>query len=92
VDWQEPFGLVMIEAMACGTPVIGWRRGAVPEVIRDGLTGFVVDSIDDAVECVPLLSSIGREDCRAIFDSCFQAERMATDYLRIYESVIRDIA
>jgi glycosyltransferase involved in cell wall biosynthesis len=88
IDWPEPFGLVMIEAMACGTPVIAWRKGSVPEIMQDGKTGFVVDSLEDAVRCIPRLTSIRREDCRRVFQKRFRAERMATDYLRIYEQMI----
>jgi glycosyltransferase involved in cell wall biosynthesis len=83
INWSEPFGLVMIEAMACGTPVVAWRKGSVPEIIRDGVTGFVVDSLEDAVQCIPRLRSIRREDCRGAFEERFRAERMATDYLQI---------
>lgn len=89
VDWPEPFGLVMIEAMACGTPVIGWRNGSVPEVIRDGVNGFVVSSVDEAVECVGKLSSLERSACREIFETRFLVERMTTDYLKMYEKVIQ---
>jgi glycosyltransferase involved in cell wall biosynthesis len=92
VDWPEPFGLVMIEAMACGTPVIAWRKGSVPEVVRDGLTGFVVDDIEAAVRCLPRLETIRRQDCRRIFEDHFRAERMATDYLRIYQRLIQNTA
>jgi glycosyltransferase involved in cell wall biosynthesis len=88
IDWPEPFGLVMIESMACGTPVVAWRKGSVPEIMQDGRTGFVVDSLEDAVRCIPRLISIRREDCRRVFQERFRAERMATDYLRIYEKMI----
>src|ERR1700733_15129674 len=88
IDWPEPFGLVMIEAMACGTPVIAWRRGSVPEIMQDGKTGFIVDSLEDALRCIPKLTSIRREDCRRVFLERFRAERMATDYIRIYEQMI----
>jgi len=89
VDWPEPFGLVMIEAMACGTPVIGWRNGSVPEVIEDEVNGFVVSSVDEAVECVGELSSLRREACREIFETRFRVERMTADYLKMYEKVIQ---
>jgi len=88
VDWPEPFGLVMIEAMACGTPVIGWRNGSVPEVIQHGVNGFVVSSVDEAVQYVNQLSSIRRDACRGIFETAFLVERMTTDYLKVYERVI----
>ena len=90
VDWPEPFGLVMIEAMACGTPVIAWRKGSVPEIVRDGLTGFVVDDIEAAVRCVPQLETIRRQDCRRTFEAQFRSERMAADYLRIYQRLIQN--
>jgi glycosyltransferase involved in cell wall biosynthesis len=92
VDWPEPFGLVMIEAMACGTPVIGWRNGSVPEVIRHGVNGFVVSSVDEAVQCVNQLSGIRRDTCRKIFETAFPVERMTADYLRVYEKVIRTMS
>jgi glycosyltransferase involved in cell wall biosynthesis len=84
VDWPEPFGLVMIEAMACGTPVIGWRNGSVPEVITDGVTGFVVDSVDEAVQAVERVSGIRRRACRQVFEERFNVARMAQDYVEVY--------
>ncbi|MGQ0607745.1 MAG: glycosyltransferase family 4 protein [Chloroflexota bacterium] len=89
IDWSEPFGLVMIEAMACGTPVIAYRLGSVPEVITDGVNGFIVDDIDGAVEAVGRLGEIDRARCRATFEERFTVERMARDYLRVYERLIR---
>jgi glycosyltransferase involved in cell wall biosynthesis len=88
VDWPEPFGLVMIEAMACGTPVIGWRKGSVPEVIEQGVNGFVVSSVEEAVESVGNLSRVRRDVCREIFEARFPVERMTADYLKMYEKVI----
>jgi glycosyltransferase involved in cell wall biosynthesis len=87
VDWPEPFGLVMIEAMACGTPVIAFRRGSIPEIIQDGVSGFVVDSVDEAVAATPQAIEIPRAQCRAYFEARFLAERMARDYLAIFESL-----
>jgi glycosyltransferase involved in cell wall biosynthesis len=87
IDWPEPFGLVMIEAMACGTPVIAWRNGSVPEVIDEGLTGFVVNSIDDAVEMVGRSKMMDRATCRAVFEARFDAARMARDYVQVYEEL-----
>jgi glycosyltransferase involved in cell wall biosynthesis len=84
IEWPEPFGLVMIEALACGTPVIAWRRGSVPEVIEDGLTGYVVDDIDDAVQAVGKVGRLSRVDCRRAFDQRFDARRMALDYVDVY--------
>jgi glycosyltransferase involved in cell wall biosynthesis len=74
----------MIEAMACGTPVIGWRTGSVPEVIQQGQTGFIVDSMDEAVAAVDQVSTLDRAAIRATFETRFTAERMARDYLAIY--------
>jgi glycosyltransferase involved in cell wall biosynthesis len=84
IDWPEPFGLAMIEALACGTPVIGFRRGSVPEVIEDGVTGFVVDELDEAVEAIDKIGSLNRKDCRTAAEAMFSASRMATDYLVQY--------
>src|SRR5215468_6475939 len=68
IDWPEPFGLVMIEAMACGTPVIAWRNGSVPEVIEDGVTGFIVDSVEEAVRAVGRVPELRRHTCREVFE------------------------
>jgi len=88
IDWVEPFGLVMIEAMACGTPTIAFRRGSVPEIIESGVTGFVVDNIEQAVTAVARIPSIDRARCRQVFESRFSAQRMAADYLTIYGRLI----
>jgi glycosyltransferase involved in cell wall biosynthesis len=88
IDWPEPFGLVMIEAMACGTPIIGWRNGSVPEVITDGVTGFVVDSIEEAVRAVGRLGSWSRRNCRQVFEERFDAARMAQDYMEVYRRLV----
>jgi glycosyltransferase involved in cell wall biosynthesis len=90
VDWPEPFGLVMIEAMACGTPVIAWRNGSVPEVMEDGVTGFVVDNLEDAVRSVQRLEGIHRESCRRAFETRFCARRMTLDYMQVYEQIIQE--
>jgi glycosyltransferase involved in cell wall biosynthesis len=87
IDWPEPFGLVMIEAMACGTPVIAFNRGSVPEVIDDGVTGFIVDGIDAAVDAVKQVHTLDRARVRATFDRRFTARRMAEDYVDVYESL-----
>lgn len=84
VNWPEPFGLVMIEAMACGTPVIAYRCGAVPEVIRDGTSGFIVDNVEDAVAALERVETLSRAGVRADFEERFSAERMALDYVDIY--------
>ena len=87
IDWPEPFGLVQIEAMACGVPVIAWRRGSVPEVIEHGETGFVVDGMDEAVAAVDNVRSLSREAVRRGFERRFTAERAAREYVRVYESL-----
>ena len=84
IDWPEPFGLVMIEAMACGTPVIAFRCGSVPEVIEDGRSGFIVDSEDEAVEAVKQIRHLERKMVRGVFDARFTADRMAADYAALY--------
>ena len=89
VDWPEPFGLAMIEAMACGTPVIGWRCGSVPEVIDEGITGFVVDSEREAVGALNPALSLDRSRVRRRFEERFSAERMARAYVEIYRSVTK---
>jgi glycosyltransferase involved in cell wall biosynthesis len=87
IDWPEPFGLVMIEAMACGTPVIAYNRGSVPEVIEDGLTGFIVEDEIGAVGAIDRLSQLDRGKVRQRFEQRFTARRMAEDYLRVYRSL-----
>jgi glycosyltransferase involved in cell wall biosynthesis len=89
IDWPEPFGLVMIEAMACGTPVIAFRRGSVPEVIEHGVSGFIVESVEEAVDAVTRLDALSRAGARRCFERRFTAERMATDYLTIYREQTR---
>jgi glycosyltransferase involved in cell wall biosynthesis len=88
IDWPEPFGLVMIEAMSAGTPVIAWRNGSVPEVIREGVSGFIVDSIDAAAAATRQAGSMDRRKVRAEFERRFTAERMAEDYLAAYHSLL----
>jgi len=88
IDWEEPFGMVMIEALACGTPVIAFARGAVPEVVEPGVGGFVVDDVDGAVRALARLDELDRARCRHAFDARFTATRMADDYLRVYRALI----
>lgn len=88
IDWPEPFGLVMIEAMACGTPVIAYRRGSVPEVLEEGVTGFIVQGLEDAVEAVYKVRDINRRRCREVFEERFSATRMTRDYLNIYKQLL----
>jgi len=90
IDWPEPFGLVMIEAMACGTPVIAWRNGSVPEVMEHGVSGLVVDSMEEAIEAARHVGRIDRAGCRRCFEQRFSASRMAEDYERIYRHLIID--
>lgn len=87
IDWPEPFGLVMIEAMACATPVIAFRCGSVPEVIDHGVSGFIVDNEDQAVEAVSRLQELNRATVRAAFDARFTADRMAADYVQLYRAL-----
>ncbi len=89
ICWPEPFGIVMIEAMACGTPVIAYPFGSVPEVMRDGVSGFIVPDLDGAVEAVKKIDQLDRKQIRKYFEQRFTAARMAQDYLRIYERVLR---
>lgn len=89
IDWPEPFGLVMIEAMACGTPVIARSRGSVPEIIRHGVNGFLIKDIEGAVQAVKDIEQISRRKCRQEFEKKFNATRMAKDYLAVYEQLIR---
>jgi glycosyltransferase involved in cell wall biosynthesis len=84
IDWPEPFGLAVIEAMACGTPVIAWNCGAMPEIIDPGITGFVVEEIGEAVARVPELLQLDRGCVRAVFEKRFSAERMTRDYVAAY--------
>jgi glycosyltransferase involved in cell wall biosynthesis len=88
IDWPEPFGLVMIEALACGTPVIAFRGGSVPEVLDDGVTGFIVDDLDDAVAAIRRIGEISRRRCREVFEDRFTAARMASDYVDLYSALL----
>jgi len=88
IDWPEPFGLVMIEAMACGTPVLAFRHGSVAEVVDDGITGHIVDSVDEAIRHIGRVLAIDRGRVRRRFEQRFTAQRMVQDYVRIYENLI----
>ena len=85
IDWPEPFGLVMVEALACGTPVVAFRGGSVEEVLEDGVTGFIVDDLEGAAAAAARVDAIDRRVCRDVFEKRFTADRMASDYLRLYE-------
>jgi glycosyltransferase involved in cell wall biosynthesis len=89
IDWPEPFGLVMIEAMACGTPVIAFKRGSVPEVIENGVSGFVVEDEISAVAAVKRLATLPREKVRGAFESRFSSKVMARNYVAVYEDLLR---
>src|SRR6202043_1792077 len=92
IDWPEPFGIVMIEAMACGTPVIAFNRGSVPEVVDDGLTGFIVEDVGGAIGAVDRLDHLSRAKIRRHFEQHFTARRMAQDYLGVYRSLADRLA
>jgi glycosyltransferase involved in cell wall biosynthesis len=87
VDWPEPFGLVTIEAMACGTPVIAFRRGSVPEIVTNGVSGFIVDTVEEAVGAVRRVATLDRAKVRAKFEERFTAEHMTRHYLKVYEEL-----
>jgi glycosyltransferase involved in cell wall biosynthesis len=87
IDWPEPFGLVQIESLACGTPVVAFRGGSVAEIIEPGITGFVVDSVDEAIAAVNRIGEISRHACRATFEQRFSAPRMAQDYVELYQQL-----
>jgi glycosyltransferase involved in cell wall biosynthesis len=89
VNWCEPFGLVLIEALACGTPVIAYDRGSIPEIIRDGVTGFVVSDLESAAQAILQLAKIDRSACRRHFEAHFTAERMTCDYEVLYQKLVR---
>lgn len=91
IDWPEPFGLVMIESFACGTPVIAYGHGSVPEVVTDGVTGFVVASQDQALQALLHIDSIDRRSCRKVFEQRFSARQMALRYVELYESLCKGL-
>ena len=88
IDWPEPFGLVMIEAMACGTPVIAYQEGSVPEIIDSGVNGFVVQSVEQSVNAIDKIQYLDRKRCRETFEQRFSSARMASDYIKIYERLL----
>jgi glycosyltransferase involved in cell wall biosynthesis len=87
-DWPEPFGLVFIEALACGTPILAYRRGSVPEIIDEGHTGFICETVDQMVKAVSGISTLNRQQCRSVFEKRFTVERMVQEYLGAYENLI----
>jgi glycosyltransferase involved in cell wall biosynthesis len=92
IEWPEPFGLVMIEAMACGTPVIAFRRGSVPEIIQDGVSGFVVDNEMQAAAALSRIADLDRQVIRQAFERRFTTRRMTIDYLGIYQRLTGQVA
>ena len=88
IDWPEPFGLVMIEAMACGTPVLAFRRGSVPEVLEQGVSGYIVENVDEAVAALPLVLKLSRAAIRREFERRFTVEKMAAQYLEVYDRLV----
>ena len=88
IDWPEPFGLIMIEAMACGTPVLAFRCGSVPEIIEDGVTGAIVETVDEAIAMLPQVMALDRKKVRHRFEQRFSATRMAKDYVKVYRSLL----
>jgi glycosyltransferase involved in cell wall biosynthesis len=88
IDWPEPFGLAMIEAMACGTPVLAFRCGSVVEIVEDGLTGAIVDSMEEAIAALPRVVALDRIKVRQRFERRFSATRMAKDYIDVYRSLL----
>jgi glycosyltransferase involved in cell wall biosynthesis len=88
ISFDEPFGLSLVESMACGTPVVAFRRGSMPELIRHGETGYIVDDIEEAINAVEVIKSIDRTKCRADVEQRFTSSRMARDYVRVYEMIL----
>jgi glycosyltransferase involved in cell wall biosynthesis len=88
IDWPEPFGLVMIESLACGTPVIAFRGGSVDEILDDGVTGFIVDDLAAAVAAVGRIDTVDRRGCRDMFERRFTDHGMASRYVGMYQKVI----
>jgi glycosyltransferase involved in cell wall biosynthesis len=89
IDWPEPFGLVMIEAMSCGTPVLAFRQGSVPEIVDDGVTGRIVDTMEEAIVALPEVIALDRRAVRRRFEERFSAARMAKDYVSVYRSLLK---
>ena len=89
INWSEPFGIVLIEALACGVPVVAYPLGSVPEIIEDGKTGFLVNSVEEAARAVTNISAIDRRKCRRAFEQRFSAKRMAQDYLTVYQRIAK---
>jgi glycosyltransferase involved in cell wall biosynthesis len=88
IDWPEPFGLTMIEAMACGTPVLAFRHGSVPEIVDERVSGLVIDGMEDAAGALPKVIALDRRKVRARFEERFSAARMARDYAKLYHAML----
>ncbi len=89
IRWNEPFGMVMIEALACGTPVLAYPEGAAPEIVEDGKTGFLCKDEDDMVAALERVDQIDRADCRAAVEKYFSAERMVGEHIELFEELVR---
>jgi glycosyltransferase involved in cell wall biosynthesis len=89
IDWSEPFGIVLIESLACGLPVVAYPLGSVPEIIEDGVSGFLVDNVEGAAGAVGNISALSRQKCRRAFENRFSAKRMAQDYLTLYQRIVK---
>ena len=88
IDWPEPFGLVVVEAMACGTPVVAFPRGSVPEIVRDRVSGFIVDNVKQAIAAGGAVGSLSRANCRRAFEERFTSRKMAEGYLKVYRNLL----
>jgi glycosyltransferase involved in cell wall biosynthesis len=89
ISFDEPFGLSLVEAMACGTPVIAFGRGSIPEIVMDGETGYIVEDIDQAAQAVAAVRSLDRSACREDVEQRFSQTRMVNDYVRVYHEILR---
>jgi glycosyltransferase involved in cell wall biosynthesis len=89
IEFDEPFGLSVVESMACGTPVVAYRRGSMPEIIDDGVTGFVVDDAAQAADAVRSVAALDRATCRAVAERRFGVDRMVQDYVAVYDQILR---
>jgi glycosyltransferase involved in cell wall biosynthesis len=88
IDWPEPFGLILIEAMACGTPVLAFRCGSVPEIVEEGITGAIVETVEEAIGALPQVLALDRKKVRHRFEQRFSAARMAKEYVKVYHSLL----
>ena len=91
INFEEPFGLSVVESLACGTPVIAFNKGSMPEIIRHGKDGFLVNTIDQAVQAVNNIAHIDRAECRKRVEDRFTVQRMVTDYIKVYQMILKDL-